>query len=1529
MTNEKHKHPTEGIQQYPGREETIMKNNPFTRFLSVALTAAMLVGVMPGAVLADAGEAIVGASSAVVESIPESTTPADAAPVATEVPPVTEPEATPEAAQPEASPEAEATPEVTQQPEATPEATEQPETTPEATQEPEAAPEATEEPEATPEATQEPEATPEATEEPETSPEPTEEPETVDAQALLDELMALDDQAFLAAVDALTQEQAAALETLGEEALADYAARLEALKEEQSEVTMAPAKTYTAQAGNVEVTVKVPDGALPEGSQLVAELVDQTAAAQVMQQNGLTYDGFQALDVRFEYNGQEVEPTAPVQVAFIANDMIPFGSECEVYHFVEDQAGNVAYVEPVEMIDPSQVMPDQEQAAAPQQAAMPMMLQSAQAMSLPQVGQEESSAAPVLMAFNVSSFSTFTITWTFTSDGKTIELPLELQLLGDDGADLGEATFEEISVDQTQNSTQVSLDALVNEKLSTIRYNGNEYLYSFAAAGQATKPYEIESLNAGLIRTSQTTDDSNRWWAGGTRYRKYIVTTTYYYGIWNGNSKPANENSGNVISYRSYTKTETVTQWLDGWNWEWINVDGTYSKTVTDPTELTTKQAVYLVYEKQESELPNYDNLDAIFMDKYIEEVDSEAGTYNLVLKTFITGTVEQKTEAEPTDFVLVLDTSGSMNFPMDPDSSGKIDLNALGQEAIDNVALYGENYYLYYESRGSQAREQGSRVRYNSQTKQWQYWWEEGWFGGDWEPLGNGTVRISRIGAMKQAAATFVNTLYQNENEEKSAYRVALVRYASNASTPQDLTYISTGRDSLLAAIKGLTATGTTRADSGLYSARTIFENEKNKDLSTYNQRNHVVLFFTDGSPTSGSSFEGGVANSAVSYAKDLKASTGAGGYGARVYSIGIFDGANASEPTRGSSNENQFMHAVSSNYPDATKYNDRGKLNIDLEGKDLAKEGYYQAPDNIEDLIDAFLGVADAGGADISLDEYTVVKDVLTNHFDFTYPGDISQIQVSTAKFEEMQDETYSFSSTETKLPTASVEFDGDSVNVKGFDFGAPGNMVVADKGTGNQLIIRIPVTYDSAAFGGNNIPSNTAASGVYVNQDGDGVAESKLKGYPIPEVNRPLNYKYTAGEQTLYITQDGDINSLLKWERGYQADGTNNQFINLVYEFKGEGNTCYYYKIPAGRSAGNGEWYSDIDCMTPLTSTRVQKLMDCKKYEVTVTATPITDGKTNISNPGSNPVGDAVKETKLATDGSKWENESNPAQAAFHVLAPQLTAEDDQVEKDTTMTVANLDKYYDHSSWYDMKGHKKTTADVALEITPPTVEITAARVQGNAADENGYTFTMDTDFILSAAINGTQLNRQLKQFQVEPNVINHDTNDKTCINPDYDENAVHDFTIHVYAANGRLQITKNVTENKGNDVFTFRLTSADGVVYYYMVDLNGENEGIVTSSGKDVYTLPAGTYAICELPNQNYKPQIGKYEDEKEVIIEGNETATVGFTNKPEKTNIPTDNSGVKNVHSNVGNGGVVIWQKKPDEMGEDHNNNITTD
>lgn len=82
------------------------------------------------------------------------------------------------------------------------------------------------------------------------------------------------------------------------------------------------------------------------------------------------------------------------------------------------------------------------------------------------------------------------------------------------------------------------------------------------------------------------------------------------------------------------------------------------------------------------------------------------------------------------------------------------------------------------------------------------------------------------------------------------------------------------------------------------------------------------VVIFFTDGTPTTNNAFDVEVANTAVAQAGEIKSEE----RGGLVYSIGIFEGANAENPTNNSSKENQFMHAVSSNYPNATKYNNHG---------------------------------------------------------------------------------------------------------------------------------------------------------------------------------------------------------------------------------------------------------------------------------------------------------------------------------------------------------------------------------------------------------------------------------------------------------------------------------------------------------------------------------------------------------------------------------------------------------------------------
>ena len=72
------------------------------------------------------------------------------------------------------------------------------------------------------------------------------------------------------------------------------------------------------------------------------------------------------------------------------------------------------------------------------------------------------------------------------------------------------------------------------------------------------------------------------------------------------------------------------------------------------------------------------------------------------------------------------------------------------------------------------------------------------------------------------------------------------------------------------------------------------------------------------DGKPTSYSEFDSGVADAAVTAAKNMKDSK------ATVYTIGIFSGADpAADPSeKGTSDVNKFMQAVSSNYPDATSH-------------------------------------------------------------------------------------------------------------------------------------------------------------------------------------------------------------------------------------------------------------------------------------------------------------------------------------------------------------------------------------------------------------------------------------------------------------------------------------------------------------------------------------------------------------------------------------------------------------------------------
>lgn len=206
-------------------------------------------------------------------------------------------------------------------------------------------------------------------------------------------------------------------------------------------------------------------------------------------------------------------------------------------------------------------------------------------------------------------------------------------------------------------------------------------------------------------------------------------------------------------------------------------------------------------------------------------------------------------------------------------------------------------------------------------------------------------TDRTRRLDALKEAVKAFLDEAANTNTEAGSELvRVGLVKFAGNEKDKiGDDTYRSGGytynysqivsdltadMNGLKNKVSKLKAAGATRADNGFNLAAKMMG-------SARTDAKKVVIFFTDGSPTSSSGFEGKVANKAVEAAKELKDG------GATVYSIGVFSGA---DPSSIQGNENQFMHAVSSNFPKATKYNPRGEGNI--------KAGYYKSATNASEL-------------------------------------------------------------------------------------------------------------------------------------------------------------------------------------------------------------------------------------------------------------------------------------------------------------------------------------------------------------------------------------------------------------------------------------------------------------------------------------------------------------------------------------------------------------------------------------------------
>ena len=278
-----------------------------------------------------------------------------------------------------------------------------------------------------------------------------------------------------------------------------------------------------------------------------------------------------------------------------------------------------------------------------------------------------------------------------------------------------------------------------------------------------------------------------------------------------------------------------------------------------------------------------------IWTDKTVEPAQDEKSDFVTTLSTMSSTSDTTSLVTKPLDIVMVLDASGSMDDDMgDSDSTKRIDaLKAAASSFIDTIAEQNKSI------KDTNKRHQVAIVKFSGAKK---------------NEIGNDTYRDR-----------------QGYTHNYSQTMKSLTPCVDSAATELKNT------------VGYIEPAGATRADYGLELAR---------DMSGREDAQKVVVFFTDGTPTDSRNFNSTVADNAIAAAKKMK------GKGATVYTIGIFDGANPADDPADywTSDENKFMHAVSSNYPNATSYT-TNKL-----GKRTENSDFYKAASKADELKKVF---------------------------------------------------------------------------------------------------------------------------------------------------------------------------------------------------------------------------------------------------------------------------------------------------------------------------------------------------------------------------------------------------------------------------------------------------------------------------------------------------------------------------------------------------------------------------------------------
>jgi len=651
--------------------------------------------------------------------------------------------------------------------------------------------------------------------------------------------------------------------------------------------------------------------------------------------------------------------------------------------------------------------------------------------------------------------------------------------------------------------------------------------------------------------------------------------------------------------------------------------------------------------------------------------------------------------------------------------------------------------------------------------------------------PADNVNHRIAVVGF---ASGQYYNgTNYNYGNTEvfvgSNQYKYGSAAQGQYGNAFQDMN-TSTGVGNVSASIGTLSADGGTLTNLGLEMGNGIFGANPIAEGET---RNRVVIVFSDGVP-GWSGYDSNTANSAITQAETAKNT-----YGATVYSIGIFPGADATSAGNQNGNEtekaNWFMQQVSSNNgtPQSPSYYlsaaDAGTLN----------SIFQQISDQIE-----------TGGTTSTLTSDAVVKDIISPQFTLPAGTTAANITVETyACTGKNANDDYTWSNNNSTMgATASIS--GDQVNVTGFNFSENYVGTVTENGNttyrGHKLVISFKVQPKAGFLGGNEVYTNTSA-GIYENN----TAENPLLTFDRPTVNVPIqDVTVTAKDKNVYLKGEVTAEQL--------KNGATVKVGGVALDLSKASDTTK----PWGLEPWQTE-YVDITVTVKdkdgnaIPADGLKALTDDTTYTIKVTVTPKTTGSTGSAG----------------TPATEKFGENTPA-ANIYVFKPELTFKDSTAYYGETVPANNdySSNYVANSEKWKNGGKYSTDDGVQMIGTKPTLDITYTPDESKL--EGGKYTKQDVPVSATVKIGTENVNEHTTFVHQDCTTACGWENPATPGTPA--------FLIHIQTC------TLSITKQGG----------ADNESYVFDVLKDGEKYSEVTVWGNSTETLvelPIGTYTISE--------------------------------------------------------------------------------